>query len=397
MGGSISLGRIRGIKVELNISVLVIVAIVVAGLTFGRFPEVYPGKSLGAYLAAGVASAVLLLASLLAHELSHALVARRNGIEVGGITLWLLGGVAQLRGEPRSPGADLFIAIIGPLASLVTGAVCGITAITIAATTGTGLTVGVFSYLAWINLILAVFNLIPAAPLDGGRVLRAALWWHSGNRVRSAITATRAGRAFGFALIAAGALLFVSGAGLNGLWLALTGLFLVSAAGAEEQQTRLNATLSGVRVSDIMTPKPVVADPQETVSDLIDHTVLTHRFSTYPLVHNGHLAGLVTLNRVRAVPADQRGTRRLSEIACPPDEVPTAHPQEHLIDLLPRMAGCSDGRAIVVDDEQHVIGVVTSSDISRAMQVRELSGPTPTTGPPQQPDMISHGEHHQPT
>ena len=395
LSGSIPLGRIGGIRIGVNISVLVIVAIVVAGLTLGLFPDVYPGRSLAAYLAAGLISAVLLLASLLVHELSHALVARRNGIEVGGITLWLLGGVAQLRGEPRTPAADLLIAVVGPLASLALGVVSGLVALLLANTIGAGLVVGVCAYLAGINVLLAVFNLIPAAPLDGGRVLRAALWWRTGDRVRSAITAARAGRAFGFLLIVGGVLMFVFGGGFDGLWLALIGLFLISAARAEEQQTRINAALSGIQVGEIMTPRPTVADPQQSVGELIDETVLTHRFSTYPLVRDGRLAGLVTLNRVRAVPPGERGSRRLADIACPRGEVPTTHPKEHLVDLLPRMAGCTDGRAVVLDDDQRVLGVVTPSDISRAVQVKELNGPGPgghTRWPPRGGDLVSHGE-----
>ncbi|MEU8798249.1 site-2 protease family protein [Spirillospora sp. NPDC048819] len=377
MRESIRLGTIAGIRVGLNVSVLVIVAILVFGLAFGRFPEVYPGHGVWAYLLAGTISAVLLLASLLAHELAHAVVARRNGIEVSGITLWLLGGVAQLRGEPRTAGADLRIAVIGPITSLAVGAVFAAAATLAAAADGPELIVATLAYLGGINAILAVFNMIPAAPLDGGRVLRAFLWWRRGDRTGAAVTAARAGRVFGLALIALGFVQFVVGAGFGGLWLALIGFFLVTAAGAEEQQTRVNAALKDVRVADVMTPDPFVADANTPVQDLVDNVVLTHRYSTYPLGADGRLAGLVTLNRVRATPPDQRRTLRLADIACPPDEVPTAHPDDPLPDLLPRMAGCTDGRAVVLDDEGHVIGLITPSDIARALQTSDLRGSRP--------------------
>ncbi|MFG2088831.1 MULTISPECIES: site-2 protease family protein [unclassified Spirillospora] len=372
MRESIRLGTIAGIRVGLNVSVLVIVAILVFGLAFGRFPEVYPGHGVWAYLLAGTISAVLLLASLLAHELAHAVVARRNGIEVTGITLWLLGGVAQLRGEPRTAGADLRIAVVGPVTSLVVGAVFAAAATLAAAASGPELVVATLAYLAGINVILAVFNMIPAAPLDGGRVLRAFLWWRRGDRTGAAVTAARAGRVFGLALIALGFVQFVVGAGFGGLWLALIGFFLVTAAGAEEQQTRVNAALQDVRVADVMTPDPFVADAATPVQDLVDNVVLTHRYSTYPLVEDGRLAGLVTLNRVRATPPDQRRTLRLADIACPPDDVPTTHPHDPLPDLLPRMAGCTDGRAVVLDDDGRVVGLITPSDISRALQTSDL-------------------------
>jgi Zn-dependent protease/CBS domain-containing protein len=393
MRESIRLGRIAGINVGLNYSVIVIVVILVFGLAFGRFPEVQPGLSTWAYVVAGIASALLLLVSLLVHELAHAIVARRNGIEVSGITLWLLGGVAELRGEPRSAGADLRIAVVGPLASLAVGGVFAIAAVVASAATGPGLGVETLAYLAGINGILAVFNLVPAAPLDGGRVLRAFLWWRRGDRTSAAVIAARAGRAFGFILIALGFIQFVAGVGFGGLWLILIGLFLVGAASSEEQQTRVNAALHGVRVGDVMTPDPVVADAAQPVQELIDQVVLTHRFSTYPLVEDGRLAGLVTLNRIRSTRPEERSTLRLGDIACPPEEIPTAHPDDPLTDLLPRMSGCTDGRAVVLGAGGRVVGLVSPSDISRAMQTSDFRGSRPYPPPRGADMMIPHGKH----
>lgn len=373
MRSSIRLGRIGGVPVGLNISVLVIVAILVFGLGFGNFPLLYPGRSLAVYLLAAVATAALFLLSLLAHEISHALMAKRHGIEVSGITLWLLGGVAELRGEPRSPGADLKIAGVGPLTSLVAGAAFGLVAWLLSISGGPALLTGMFAYLAGINVLLAVFNLIPAAPLDGGRVLRAALWARWGDRTRAAIAASRAGRAFGYVLIGLGLLQVLFGRGFNGLWLALIGLFVVNAASAEEQQTRLSAGLHGIRVGEVMSQRPVVARPDETVSDLIDEVVLRRRLSTYPLVDDrDDFVGLVTLNRLRQVPPERRAATRLRDIACPARDVPAARPDEPLTDLLPRMGGCSDGRAVVLDREGHLVGVLTPTDISRTMQTVDL-------------------------
>ncbi|MER7541923.1 site-2 protease family protein [Spirillospora sp. NPDC127506] len=392
MRESIRLGRIAGIRVGLNYSVIVIVVILVFGLAFGRFPEVKPGLATWAYVVAGIVSALLLLVSLLVHELAHAVVARRNGIEVAGITLWLLGGVAELRGEPRSAGADLRIAVVGPLASLVVGGVFAVAAAVAHAATGPGLGVETLAYLAGINGLLAVFNLIPAAPLDGGRVLRAFLWWRRGDRTAAAVTAARAGRLFGYILIAFGFIQFVVGVGFGGLWLILIGLFVVGAASSEEQQTRVNAALHGVRVGEVMTPDPVVADAARTVQSLIDQVVLSHRFSTYPLVEDGRLAGLVTLNRIRSTAPEERSVLRLADIACPPDQVPTAHPDDLLTDLLPRMAGCTDGRAVVLGDGGQVVGLVSPSDISRTMQLSDFRGSRPYPPPRGADLMIPHEE-----
>ncbi len=382
MRASISLGRIAGIKVGVNASVFLIIAILVGGLATGQLPAAFPGHSVAAYVIAAIIAAVLFMASLLAHELAHSVVARRNGIEVESIVLWLLGGVAQLRGEPKTPGADFRIAIVGPLTSLALAVVFGLGAAGVAQLGTAGLTFGVLAYLAATNAMLAIFNLIPAAPLDGGRVLRAALWRWRGNRQRAAVSAARAGRFVGFALIALGVLQVVTGSGLNGIWLALIGWFVVSAATAEEQQARLGAQLGGVTVGQVMTPGPTVLDGNLTVAEFVAQLALTHPFSTYPIVDpQGRLTGLVTLNRVRAVPAELRATTRLREIACTPTEVPIARPEDPLGELLERMQGCADGRAVVVDDAGRVVGVVSPSDVARALQLADLRGFDPYPAP----------------
>jgi Zn-dependent protease len=390
---TLSLGRIAGIKVGINWSALAIVVLIVAGLAGGQLPSEYPGRSPVEYVAAALVAAVLFLASLLAHELAHAIVARRNGVQVHSIVLWLLGGVAQLEGEPRTPGADFRIAVVGPLTSLALGGVFGAVGYVASLLDAGRLAVGVLAYLAGTNILLAIFNLIPAAPLDGGRVLRAALWRWRGDREAAAVTAARAGRVVGFLLVGLGLLETLVTGTFSGVWLALVGWFLISAATAEEQQARMGSRLSGVRVGDVMTSNPVVADATMTLAEFVDRLAMTHPFSCYPLVdHDGQLTGLVTLNRVRAVPQNRRPDTRLRDIACPPEAVPTAGPDEPLLTLLPRMRGCADGRAVVLDERGRVIGVVSATDISRALQLADLRSfhayPPPrgadltTVGPP---------------
>jgi Zn-dependent protease/CBS domain-containing protein len=388
---TLSLGRIAGVKVGINWSALAIVVLIVAGLASGQLPDEYPGRSPVEYLAAALVAAVLFLASLLAHELAHAIVARRNGVQVHSIVLWLLGGVAQLEGEPRTPRADFRIAVVGPVTSLALGGLfAGVGAI--ASASGAGrLAVGVLAYLAGTNILLAVFNLIPAAPLDGGRVLRAALWRRRGDREAAAVTAARAGRVVGFVLVGFGLLQTLLIGTFNGIWLALVGWFLISAATAEEQQAWMGRRLSGVRVGDVMTRDPVVADGTMTLAEFVDRLALSHQFSCYPLVDpGGRLTGLVTLNRVRAVPPSRRPGTRLRDVACPPDGVPTAHPDEPLVTLLPRMRGCTDGRAVVLDEQDRVIGVLSSTDISRALQAADLR-PFHAYPPPRGADLTTIG------
>ncbi len=372
MRESFALGRVAGVRVGVNISVVLILLIIASGLAFGRFPLLQPGRSTGVYVVAGLIAAVAFLASLLAHEVMHAVVARRNGVEVEGITLWLLGGVAQLRGQSPSPGADVRIAGVGPLTSLVlSGAFAALAGLGRVAGLD-GLPLAVLDYLSVINLLLAVFNLLPAAPLDGGRLLRAALWKRRGDIHSAAITAAKAGRVFGFLLIALGVLQVVTGAGLGGLWMALIGLFLSNAAMAEEQQAVMSQRLGGIRVRDVMSGTPYTADPEQSVERFLHEVVLAHRFSTYPLVDaTGALVGMATLNRLRGVPASARATTRLRDVACPREEVPVLQPDEPLVQVLPRPAGCSDGRAVVMERDT-ITGVLSPSDVARTLQLHEL-------------------------
>jgi CBS domain-containing protein len=181
----------------------------------------------------------------------------------------------------------------------------------------------------------------------------------------------------------------VTGSGFGGLWLVLIGFFLVNAAAAEEQQVKLSASLRGVLVGHVMTPRPVIADGNLTVDEFVRELAWTHPFSSYPLVDAaGRLAGLVTLNRIRAVPRERWASTRLADIACRPDDVPVARPEEPLTDLLPRMSGCADGRAVVVDTDGRVVGIVSSTDVSRAVQRVNLLAPDPFS-PPAGADLVT--------
>ncbi len=369
MRASFRIGRIAGVPVGVNWSVLVIFGLIAWALSAQQFPAAYPDRPTWQYVVAGLSAAVAFFVGLLAHEVSHAIVAKRNGLEVGGITLWLFGGVAELRGEARTPGAELRIAGVGPLVSLILGlAFGGLAAIAALAGTGDGsLLVGALAWLGGINVLLAVFNVLPAAPLDGGRLLRAAVWKWSGDRTKASVVAARAGWVLGILLIVFGLWQFFTGVGFGGIWLALIGWFLISAAGAEEQQARIGQALQGVRVGDVMTPQPQSVTGSVSVADFVDHYLFAYRHTTLPLTEGDRPVGLVTLDRVRDVAADARGATTLEEVSCRADELVLAHPEEPLTDLLPRLNECADGRALVVV-EGRLVGIVSPSDISRAVQ-----------------------------
>jgi Zn-dependent protease/predicted transcriptional regulator len=351
--------------VGVNWSVLIIFLLIAWGLAGNRFPASYPGYPGWAYWAAGIGTALVFFAGLLAHEISHAIVAQRNGVPVEGITLWLFGGVARLQGDAPTPGAELRIAGIGPLVSLVLGLALGGVAAVLRAAGNGGLLAGTFVWLAAINLVLAVFNVLPAAPLDGGRLLRAALWRWRGDRVWAGVVAARAGRVLGVALIVAGLWGFLFGGLFAALWWLLIGWFLLGAAAAEERQARLGPTLTKVRVDQVMSPQPESLPPNVSVAEFVSRYLPGRRHSAFPLTVDDRPVGLVTLDRIAQVPPHRRNETLLRDVACLPGELALASPQEPLDRLLARLGTCAEGRALVVED-QRLVGIVTPSDISRA-------------------------------
>ncbi|MFD4197303.1 site-2 protease family protein [Amycolatopsis thermoflava] len=371
MATTVWLGRFEGIRVGLHWSVFAMAGVLVVALPFTQWAPLAPVQGVFAYIVASLITAALFVVSLCAHELPHALVARRSGLEVREVTLWLLGGVTRLRGEPRSPGVEFRVAFAGPLMSLLLAAIFGF-ATWMTSPMGDSLSGAVLGYLAVLNLVLGVFNLIPVAPLDGCRVLRSILWaaWH--DRHRATLGSARAARVLGFAVCALGVVTLLRGPIGLGVWPLLVGLFIVNLALAEERDAELGTSLAAMRVRDVMTMRPATAPAATTVAAFLRDNAMLRQHSAYPLVDPvGRFAGLVTLTRMRAVPPEQRPNTLLGEIACPPTEIPRATPDEPLLALLPRMSGCADGRALVFDADR-LVGIVSPSDISRTVTLRGL-------------------------
>ncbi|OBI62980.1 site-2 protease family protein [Mycobacterium sp. E796] len=381
MRDAIPLGRVAGFPVKVHWSVLVILWLFTWSLA-STLPGTVKGHTSLAYWLAGACGALVLLASLLAHELAHAVVARRAGVAVESVTLWLFGGVTSLEGEAKTPKAAFRIAIAGPATSLALAATFGGLVAALRALHAAPMVVGVASWLAGINLLLGLFNLLPGAPLDGGRVLRAYLWRRHGDIVRAGIGAAHAGRVVAFVLIGLGLAEFVAGGVVGGVWLAFIGWFIFAASREEEARITTQQLFAGVSVSDAMTAHPHTAPSWLTVEDFIQRYVLGDRHSAYPVADpDGSIVGLVTLTQLRDVAPEARGSTRVADIALPMHAVPTAAPQEPLTTLLERMAPVGPRSRALVTDGGKVVGIVTPSDLTRLMDVYRLAhrGPAVTS------------------
>lgn len=376
MTPSIRLGRIFGIEVGFNWSLIFVFFLIAWSLAANILPASAPGYSPALYWVFGVVGAVLFYACLLAHELSHSLVARRYGVKVSGITLWLFGGVSSLEGEPPSAPAEALIAGVGPLTSLAVGVISfGLQLLT----SGSALVSALFGYLAFVNVLLGLFNLVPAFPLDGGRLLSSLLWWRTGSRLRGVHNAVLVGRVFAYLMIAAGVFAFFVGSPFNGIWFVFLGWFLLSAASQEEQGSAIRTLLRAVPVSAAMSAPVTTLPDWVTVQQFLESIAPNHSFTTYP-VHDpsGKLTGVVRLSDLVRMPAGDRAVNHLSEVARPIVSVPVTNPREDLAEMLQRVGAGLDQRVLVFDNGQ-LVGIISPADIARVLAVRQRLAGAPTS------------------
>ena len=370
MRDSFTIGRIAGIRFGVNWSWLVVFALIVWTLATGIFPTTNEGLADGTYVGMALVAAVFFFASLLAHELGHAVVARREGMEIDGITLWLFGGVAKFKGMFPSAGAEFRIAVAGPLVSLTLG--LGFAAVARGLSLP-GAVDGVVFWLGYINLLLLVFNLLPALPLDGGRVLRSILWAAKGNFAWATHIAAAIGRGFGYLLIAGGVALFIFQGAFSGAWLAFMGWFLLMAAGAEDRFLLARQALRGLRVRDLVVRDPVTTGPDVTIGEFIDDVAWKARHTTYPVTDNGHALGLLPLRCVADVPRSEWEQRTVRDCMVPAEEVPVVSENDELIDAAAELAESDINRALVVDGDRFV-GLLSATDVARALEIRRAAG-----------------------
>jgi Zn-dependent protease len=334
-----------------------------------RHPNQVDGIAPGLAYGLGLLSALLLFASILLHELGHAVVARRHGVEIEEIDLWLLGGVARMKGYPKTAGDELRFALAGPAVTLAIAAVFGVVALALPSSAPAGLR-AVVEYQAFVNAAILVFNLLPAFPLDGGRVARALLWGRSGNLSRATATAARIGRGFGYAMIGLGLLATVSG-GIGGIWFAMIGFFVVVAAKAEEGGLRIRTAFAGREAGRFMSFPAVSVPAGISVAEAIEDYFVPHRYTAFPVLDGGRPVGLIDMRTVEHVAAARRPTTTVGEVAIADRELVVDEHQD-VAELLERPAFQRVGRAIVLSRGHAEVGIISITEVNRALRALEL-------------------------
>ena len=373
--GVVELFKIAGVQVEIDFSWIVVFALVGWSLSAGYFPLRYPGHATGAYWLVGLAATILFFASVIGHELSHAALANRLGEKVNRITLFIFGGMAHLSCEPKSPADELKIAAVGPASSLAIAGFFWLIGRATRSVAGATLWPAMFSYLAFINVALAVFNLLPGFPLDGGRLLRAFLWQRSGNLRRSTARAADWGSGIAWALIGLGTLEIFEGGLIGGLWLIFIGLFLRSAATMSYQSVVIEQMLGEIRVADLMIRDPVSVAPDLRINDAVEKFFLHYGYTGFPVVNDGRTLGLLSLGHVRECPAAERAARTVDDVMVPIARNITISPDASISDALHQMAEADTGRLLVMEGDR-LLGLITRSAIARFVQIRtQLSAP----------------------
>ncbi|GAB4257426.1 MAG: site-2 protease family protein [Deferrisomatales bacterium] len=362
--------RLAGIDVKIHYSWLVVFALIVWSVSAGYLPRTLPGRTGAAYWLAGLAATVLFFLSVLAHEFSHSLVAQRSGLRVPDITLFVFGGVSRMEAEARDPRTEMRIALVGPLSSF---ALAGLfwAARKLPGLDGATLAGTVLGYLTWINLALGVFNLIPGFPLDGGRVLRAALWWKTGSLTRATRLAADVGKGFGVLLMLLGAVQILGGRLIGGLWLVFIGVFLKGAAEGSYRHTVVRHSLEGVRVRDVMVEQVVTVPPDLLVRDLIQKYFLHYGFKGFPVTDGGEVVGVVSLAQVRHLTEEEQMRTTVGEVMVDLDPAHTVAPEVSLADALRRMAELGAERLLVME-EGAMVGLLTKTGLSRFLEIKQI-------------------------
>jgi Zn-dependent protease len=367
MHASIRIGRVHGVEVGLNWSWIAIFGLIVWSLVASVFPSTNPGLTTTEYAVMAAVGSVLFFTSLVLHELGHAVVAQREGMQIDGITLWLFGGVARFKGAFPSARAELRIAIAGPMVSVVLGAGFAVGAKLLPLPPAVD---GVVSWLGEINLVLVLFNMLPALPLDGGRVLRAALWARSGDFSRATRKAGALAQTIGQMMIGLGVAMFLVLGALGGPWLALIGWFVLAAARAETAYGTMREALAGLRVADAMIADPVSVPAEATLLDFLEGPFANTHYATYPVKSGDRVIGILAVGDVELVPPSALERTTVRDRMLPLDRTPMLDADRDLTDAITELLQTSLGRALVKRDDR-IVGLLSLSDAQELVKRHE--------------------------
>jgi Zn-dependent protease/CBS domain-containing protein len=365
----ISLFSLFGFKVSLDISWLVLAVLIVWSLAEGLFPEYYPGLKTAVYLWMGIAGAIGLFASIIFHEFCHSIIARYYGLQMKGITLFIFGGVAEMEDEPQSPKVEFLMAIVGPLSSFLLSGIFYVLG-TSAKNVGWPIPIsGVLLYLAGLNSILAVFNLIPAFPLDGGRVLRSILWGIKHNLRWATHVASSLGSAFGIILMILGVISFISGNVIGGIWSFLIGTFVRGASQMSYKQMVIRKALAGESIQRFMKSEPVTVPPSLEISQLVQNYFYKYHYKMFPVLDNGRIKGCITTKEVKAIPPEQWSSYTVGDLAKPCSGENTISLQVDAVKALSLMSRTGNSRLMVLDGDK-LVGIVTLKDLLQFLALK---------------------------
>ncbi len=370
MKGALRLGRIAGIEIRIHYTWLIAFVIITWSVTQSFLMPAYLGWNSATYWITGAIAALLLFISVLLHELAHSLVAKTRGLPVHSITLFILGGVSNLREEPGKPMVEFTMAIVGPLTSFaLAGIFWGIGY----ALTNQGTPVAaIVAYLMLINLVLGIFNLLPGFPLDGGRVLRSILWGRTGDLVKATNIATTIGRGFGWAIIAYGLFLIFMGSFLGGLWIAFIGWFLSSAAGASRREVTLREQLSGVLVNTVMESSLETIDPNTSVAEVVRDMFFLRRRRAVPVSREDRVVGIVTISDVKELPQQEWAQTTVEQVMTR-EPIYSVAPQDDLNSAM-KLIAQHDLNQVLVLDQRKLVGLLSRADVIRYLQLSEELG-----------------------
>lgn len=366
---SVGIGRVFGVKIKIHYTWFIIFALITWTLAAFYLPTQFPGLTTPIYWILGVISAVLLFVSVLVHELAHSYVAIKRGIPVSSITLFLFGGVSETESEPSDPKTEASMSVVGPLTSF---AISGISAAawyaTVVLNLGAAVEAPLF-YIAIINLLLGGFNLLPAFPLDGGRLLRAGLWSWKKDLILATKLATRISTFFAYGIMGIGlfSILFVNL--ISGLWIIFIGWFLKNGADQSLRQTMITQALSDINVKEIMSKNVVTVPDEKTISEVVAEYFDVNKHGGYPVIQDDKIVGIITVEDIRKVPKEERSAKKVSEIMTPRSKLVFLRPNESATDAFVKFSKNEIGRLPVIENEK-VVGIITRSDLLRIVRTR---------------------------